>query len=97
MISNQEAKELPIKVWEFHVAYPKRFNKSKIYEKIKHFNKHCPLCKIFNPPCGCHLCPIKDCYDRESAYSVYKIVSIRKKRAAANEILCRIKAWEVEE
>ena len=100
-----EAKALGIEMWEYLAKHPEIKRKGDLpaylYSKIVSLFNFCPLCELFikdNPRLICSLCPLKDCFDIESAYQRYNWGRTDEaRRAAAQEIVDKIKAWEVEE
>jgi rubredoxin len=101
-MTKREAKELSLLVWEYLAAHPDQRKENlpkKIFNKVKEFAHYCPLCEYMNQEkLDCANCALGNCDIAESAFHKWTFAASELDRqAAAQEIVDKIKAWEVEE
>jgi len=109
-MTKQEAKEITLEVWQYLADHPEIDDKKRLpgylYRKVKSFLNLCPLCELFmDSSLGvseCTGCPLDSCA-RGSFYAKWNLVYIWDKnpkamrKEAAQEIINKVKAWEVKE
>jgi hypothetical protein len=109
-MTKQEAKELSLEVWRYLADHPEIGDKfdlpTSILGKIVDLVYDCPLCELFhNPDIFCPGCPLSGenyyCCTLGEAYERWWAERIFNSKPgiaeAAQEIVRRIEAWEVEE
>jgi hypothetical protein len=103
-----KAKALSLEVWRYFVEHPEiRFKEelpNELYLKIKSFFNRCPLCELFHGlgTVSCPGCPLSgrgySCDSKGQSYNRWRVAKTsEKRREAAEEIVRRVEAWEVEE
>jgi hypothetical protein len=100
MISKKEAKRLALEVWRYlakHPGIPSKFCLPlNLRLKIVPFRNLCSLCSVFLG--NCHCCPLGGCAEDSTDYQKWFNSERRDTRKkAAQAIVDKIKAWEVEE
>jgi hypothetical protein len=104
----KEAKELSLEVWRYLAEHPEIARKgdlpAPLWKKIMHLRCYCPLCELFfiSGSSSCPGCPLsgKDyrCESHGQPYSGWHWAGPKAvRKEAAEEIVRRIGAWEVEE
>ena len=95
-MTKREAKALGIEIWEYLIKHPRieclHSLPNRLLKKIKDFPFLSPVCAATK---NCAACPLGKCGELYVAYLRTKTNKAR--RAAAQEIVDKIKAWEVEE
>jgi hypothetical protein len=100
-MTKREAKALCLEVWRYLAEHPETARKSDLpkalYARISSLQCECPLCEV----CSCGQCPLQTeqymCTDEGEPYVRWS--NVRKpeeRRKAAEEIVQRVEAWEVE-
>ena len=101
-MTQQEAKEISLEVWEYLEAHPEIDRKTelpkKILKKINGLFLRCPLCCfIYKKHAICPNCPLKRC-NTGSLYSTWiHAFNPIERQKAASKIVELIKAWEPKE
>jgi hypothetical protein len=96
-MTKKEAKELSLEVWRYLARHPKIELKvqlpDKLYGRIRFLRHRCPLCEVFKQ---CDECPLHGCSAGTDVYVTWVgAMTKRGRKAAAEEIVRRIEAWEI--
>jgi uncharacterized Zn finger protein (UPF0148 family) len=102
-----KAKSLSLEVWRYFVEHPEMEIKEnlpgELYSKIKFLHNRCPLCELFHVlgSVSCPGCPLSgrscSCNSKGQSYNRWRVAKTpEKRREAAEEIVRRVEAWEVE-
>jgi hypothetical protein len=102
-MTHKKAKKLCLEVWRYLAEHPETAHKEDLpealYRKIKDLRGRCPLCEV----CflACCACPLGgrdySCLSSGQPYSRWdRSRTPGTRRKAAEEIVQRVEAWEVE-
>ena len=104
-MTKQEAKDLAIELCQYLADHPEIENESEIEDddlRLRILNCVCmnPLCDVFyDPETGekrCSECPLYSCSDYRSDFHIWcDATDNETRKAAAESILAKIRAWEV--
>ena len=104
-MTKQEAKDLSIELWQYLADHSEIDDKSKIEakdlrERVCCYINYCPLCGLFYDDklvrLQCNKCPLDSCFDYGSDFKKWRnAVDNETRKAAAESILAKIRAWDV--
>lgn len=107
-MTDKEAKELSIEIWQYLYDHPDIYHKKdlpeSIFNQIKDIVNFCPLCfvRMKLSRWVCIACPIsmanKSCFIANSYYRKWERANVnrkRKRKKYAGKILNIIKDWEI--